>query len=169
TKQSFTKITIPNGLKKDQPLFREELYLAGVGSPPYANTAHHIVAINDSNPNAVKSRDILAKYKIDLNSAANGVFLPYKKNEFVGITSYHWGRHNNDYYKEVYEKLKKAYDILVMNNMYKEGDEKSRQICVEHICKTLNELRGELLNGQLKVNGYIPISQSQFDDKDIIE
>ena len=58
--------------------------------------------------NSEKSRArvaILHEYGIDLNSPANGVFLPYQKNEFVTTEVMHCGGHLNSYFDEVYERL----------------------------------------------------------------
>lgn len=59
--------------------------------------AHHIVAVNE--PRAAVAQEILAKYKIDINSAENGVWLP---------GSQHASIHTDEYYGEVDEILLKA-------------------------------------------------------------
>lgn len=51
---------------------------AGVTTSPYQHQAHHIVPEGETRyPSAVEAKDILEKYDIDLNSACNGIFLPY--------------------------------------------------------------------------------------------
>ena len=82
----------------------ENLVAAGFKRPNYKHAAHHIVAGRDSG--AAKSREILEKFGIDINDAANGVFLPNEKN--VSKAIYHPMLNTNKYNDNVYEMLSKA-------------------------------------------------------------
>lgn len=98
--------------------------------------------------NSEKSRArvaILHEYGIDLNSPANGVFLPYQKNEFVTTEVMHCGGHLNSYFDEVYERL---YSI-VYDAIEKECSDAQIQ---KLICNELQKIRRDLLNGLLKVH-----------------
>ena len=59
--------------------------------------AHHIVA--GGSKYAKEKRMILAKFKIVINDAANGVFLD---------TAKHLGLHTKEYYRKVHKALEKA-------------------------------------------------------------
>ena len=72
-------VTSGGGGGTSSQILRENLKNAGIEPPPYPNAAHHIVAVNSEKSRA--SVAILHEYGIDLNSPANGVFLPYQKNE----------------------------------------------------------------------------------------
>jgi HNH/ENDO VII superfamily nuclease len=68
---------------------------AGVEEPPNS-AAHHIVAWDDSR--AYLAQKILDNFGIDINSAANGVFLPLKR----GMEgTYHPAIHTDFYYETV--------------------------------------------------------------------
>ncbi|WP_240520938.1 AHH domain-containing protein [Bacillus cereus] len=53
-------------------ILREELKDAGIEQPPYSNAAHHLTPWNDSR--AEKAQRLLKEFRIDHDSAANGVF-----------------------------------------------------------------------------------------------
>ena len=98
--------------------------------------------------NSEKSRAsvaILHEYGIDLNSPANGVFLPYQKNEFVTTEVMHCGGHLNSYFDEVYERL----NSIVYDAIEKECSDAQIQ---KLICNELQKIRRDLLNGLLKVH-----------------
>ena len=80
---------------------RQNLIEAGVDVPSYPNAAHHIVA--GSSPKAEEARAILQKFGIDINDAANGVFLPTAKD--AAESAYHPGLHTDKYYRMVTEML----------------------------------------------------------------
>ena len=88
---------------------------------------------------------ILHEYGIDLNSPANGVFLPYQKNEFVTTEVMHCGGHLNSYFDEVYERL----NSIVYDAIEKECSDAQIQ---KLICNELQKIRRDLLNGLLKVH-----------------
>ena len=126
-------------------VLRAEMYDAGIYSPPYPNCAHHIVPIKDENcPEASR---ILSYYKIDKNAAVNGVFLPYIRNKYVISESMHTGGHLQSYYDKVNDVLSEAKEHIDEENYtYEQGR--------DYICKTLNELRNQLLNGSLRTNNF---------------
>lgn len=133
-----TKTTVCGNYEPSLPpsqILKQELYSAGVAGPPYKFAAHHIVPIKD--PKAEKAREILATYGIEWNSAANGVFLPMETNKYTGDTALHIGGHSNDYIKQVTRRLEEADEA---------GGEKS-------VITELNNIRKDLLDGKLQVNG----------------
>ena len=99
------------------------------------NAAHHIVPWNDSR--ALEARTILDKFGIEYDSAANGVFLPYEVNEYVGVEAMHIGNHGKEYINEVTNRLK---EVIKRNGQKAD------------IIATLNEIRKNLLDGTLKLN-----------------
>jgi hypothetical protein len=74
--------------------------LSGVKEPDFPNAAHHIVA--GKAPSAEAARQILLEYGVDINDAANGVFLPTIKGE---SGAYHPSLHTDGYYRKVTEAL----------------------------------------------------------------
>ncbi|MBE5833865.1 MAG: hypothetical protein E7309_04435 [Butyrivibrio sp.] len=103
---------------------RDNMINAGIEVPNYPNAAHHIVA--GTAKGAKDAREILKKYKIDINDANNGVFLP--TNREVDEGTYHPSMHTGDYYDKVTKELNKAT---------------SREECIE----ILNNIAEELQNG----------------------
>ena len=116
-------------------ILRDELKNAGIKTPSYGNAAHHIVPWNDSR--ALDARTILDKFGIEYNSAANGVFLPYEVNEYVGVEAMHIGNHGREYIDEVTKRLQEIERL---------GGQKN------DIINALNEIRKNLLDGTLKLN-----------------
>ncbi|WP_028399080.1 AHH domain-containing protein [Ectobacillus panaciterrae] len=57
-------------------ILRDELKAAGIAPPPYPNDAHHIVPAGDTRESAQLAQRLLKSFGIEINSAANGVFLP---------------------------------------------------------------------------------------------
>ena len=100
---------------------------AGILTPAYAYNAHHIVAKGDKR--AESARKILSKYGIDIDDAANGVFLPVGKNVTEGTN--HWGLHTDEYYKAINESLEGATSK-------------------EQAIKALEEISASLANGTFK-------------------
>jgi hypothetical protein len=92
------------------------LIAAGIARPA-ASAAHHMVAGNA--PQAAQARAVLARFDIDINSAANGIFLPANQQSanFTG-SAVHSVLHTNDYYRAVNDALgaatsqSEALDIL---------------------------------------------------------
>lgn len=80
----------------------------GTTRPP--NTAaHHICAAGSTNTSAIKTREILEKAGINIDEAANGVFLPksskYSLGDYEDAVA-HTLVHTDIYYKAVYERLR---------------------------------------------------------------
>lgn len=76
-------------------------------SKPDGYAVHHIVAGQASD--AEKARRVLQRFKIDINDADNGVFLPNKPG--VGTTeAYHRTLHTPQYHRNVLYRLNKASD-----------------------------------------------------------
>ena len=98
--------------------------------------------------NSEKSRArvaILHEYGIDLNSPANGVFLPYQKNEFVTTEAMHRGGHLDSYHINVRKRLEDLID--------KAEDLRYSNILIQKlICNELQTIRKELLSGFLKIH-----------------
>ncbi|TXS03906.1 hypothetical protein DN390_01555 [Bacillus sp. SH7-1] len=116
-------------------ILREELKDAGIEPPPYSNAAHHLTPWNDSR--AEKAQKLLREFGIDHDSAANGVFLPYKVNEYVTTEVLHIGKHSSEYILEVERVLS-----LV----------KKRGGTQEDAVEALHDIRERLLDGELKLN-----------------
>lgn len=140
---SVKNIVTSGGGGTSSQILRENLKNAGIEPPPYPNAAHHIVAVNSEKSRA--SVAILHEYGIDLNSPANGVFLPYQKNEFVTTEVMHCGGHLNSYFDEVDERL----NSIVYDAIEKECSDAQIQ---KLICNELQKIRRDLLNGLLKVH-----------------
>ena len=113
--------------KPDSKILRRNLENAGVDRPTYANAAHHIVAGGRKIDAAINSRNILKQYGIDINDAANGVFLPTDRNVIGAI--YHPSMHTKAYYKKVNDML---------------GYATSRQ----DVLDILNDISNQLLEGK---------------------
>ena len=122
---------------------RENLKRAGIEPPPYPNAVHHIVAVGSEKARA--SVAILQAYGIDLDSPANGVFLPYRKNEFVTTEAMHCGGHLDSYHINVRKRLD---NVIVMAEDLGYIDSQIQKL----ICKELQIIREELLKGLLKVH-----------------
>ena len=126
---------------KDSDILRNELKLAGVTPPPYSNAAHHIVAV--SAPRAQSARDILEQYGIDVNSAANGVFLPYRRNGYVTTETMHTGSHKDRYYEYVNDQLE---------TKIKKIEKEKGLVTANDVAGILNEIRNGLLDGSVRLN-----------------
>ncbi|MEG6591325.1 S8 family serine peptidase [Paenibacillus barengoltzii] len=105
---------------------------------PYGWAAHHIVPNKSSNKHANELRDILTKNGIDLNSSANGVYLPRERGVSTTVIdgqtmATHNGGHAESYYKFVLDQIEP-----LENNP-------------DQILNRLNYIRNELLNGRLKL------------------
>ncbi|WP_315076426.1 RHS repeat-associated core domain-containing protein [uncultured Clostridium sp.] len=126
---------------QNSDILRSELKNAGIQPPPYGNAAHHIVAADA--PDAQIARNILSEYGIDYNSASNGVFLPYKKNDYVSTETMHVGSHNGKYYEYVNNQLQQAIEEIEISG---------GTVRVHDITNTLDNIRKGLLNGTVKLN-----------------
>jgi RHS repeat-associated protein len=102
------------------------LVAAGYAKPP-ESAAHHIVA--GGKPDAKEARDILDQFGVDINDAANGVWLPrFLSSANPYDTAVHSKVHSDDYYRNVNSRVRAA---------------KSREELVEII----DDIRAELLAG----------------------
>ncbi len=129
---------------QNSDILRAELKNAGIQPPPYGNAAHHIVAADE--PLAQPARDILKEHGIDVNSASNGVFLPYGKkesNSYISTETQHNGSHVGDYYEYVNKKLQ---------GTIKKIEGKGGTVTSKDITKTLDDIRKGLLDGTVKLN-----------------
>ncbi len=110
---------------------------AGVNPPPYSNQAHHIIPEGyNSIPEAQEARDILAACGIDLNSPANGVFLPSAKDlQYAGNAAVHSGGHTEAY-------------IINITKALKDANPKTADAAIA----VLSDLREQLLEGALQVH-----------------
>ncbi len=122
---------------------RENLKRAGIEPPPYPNAVHHIVAVGSEKARA--SVAILQAYGIDLDSPANGVFLPYRKNEFVTTEAMHCGGHLNEYHDQVWGRLLNRVDF---GESFGYTDSQIQQL----LCAELQKIRSDLLTGKLKIH-----------------
>lgn len=107
---------------------------------PFNWAAHHIIPYKPSNVWAVKLHAIMKKYNIDLNSSANGVFLPPAGNKADVLVideftiSTHTGSHGISYYEDLYKMLSVVED---------DG--------VDAVLDTINVMREKLLTGEYKL------------------
>jgi hypothetical protein len=102
--------------KSDSRTLGNNLEASGAVRPP-DTAAHHIVPTGSNNPDAIEARNKLQGFGIDINSAANGVFLPSTKGS-QAPGAYHPSLHTDDYYNAVNGELRgartpgQAVDIL---------------------------------------------------------
>lgn len=124
-------------------ILRNELYDADITKPPYMNAAHHIVAFKEDN--AEIAREILGRYDIDVNSATNGVLLPCRKNPYVTTEAMHSGGHLKEYFTTVNDRLKRIEKFSI--------EKKLNTIETKMLmCEELQNIRKDLLNGELKIH-----------------
>lgn len=152
TKNSIQLRTLSEPSSKE---LRKNLIATGVKEPDFPNAAHHIVAGKAPNAahhivavgadEAKQSERLLEKYGINLNSPSNGVFLPYKKNEFVTTEAMHCGGHLDSYHINVRERI-----LNRVNAARKLGYSNSQ--IQKLICAELQKIRTELLKGTLKIH-----------------
>jgi hypothetical protein len=128
---------------KHSDILRAELYAGGVTAPPYGTAAHHIVAWDADI--ASTARNILSKYDINVDSAANGVLLPFERNSYVTTEAMHNGGHLNSYFEAVNTRLK---DVEYLINRRGLDSTTARML----ICEELQNIRSDLLNGLLKIH-----------------
>ncbi|EJR54229.1 hypothetical protein IIO_05839 [Bacillus cereus VD115] len=100
-----------------------------------SNAAHHLTPWNDKR--AIEAQELLKEFGIHHDSAANGVFLPYKVNEYVTTEVLHIGNHSTDYMKEVTKVLKEVKEY---------GGTQADAVAALH------DIRTRLLDGSLKLN-----------------
>ncbi len=93
------------GRSPSSTILGENLEAAGKVRPPNS-AAHHVVAGTD--PRAAQARAILQREGIDINEAANGVFLPKNTKYAAPPAQTHSTAHTNRYYDEVNLALSRA-------------------------------------------------------------
>lgn len=130
-----------------------ELRLAGLipdASEGLRWEAHHIVAYSHNNEYADLARDLLKdEFKIDINSVANGIWLPRKKgtaiHEMVNwedvevsvkeVIVGHQKIHTKKYFEYVYDVLNDVYAVYGNNQ--------------EQAVRALNKIREDLMNEKI--------------------
>ena len=87
------------------------------------------------------------EYNIDINSAANGVYLPSRgaKLSEVGKEAIHIGATSDEYRRNLTKRIVDFVEELDKTNLSK-GAKKNK------ILEKINEVRNELLTGKLKIN-----------------
>lgn len=90
--------------------------------------AHHIVSGNS--PAAQKSREIFAKYGLDINDGRNGILLPNNKANFARGSKH--GTSTVDYDNEVYDRIKYSTSQ-------------------EDLVEALDEIKQDLYEGKLPI------------------
>ena len=115
---------------------------AGIAKPGYPCAAHHIVT--DKMEDVV---EIFKEYDIDINSAANGVYLPTKGSKLseVGKEAIHIGATSREYRDKLTEKIIKVVEKANNNNL-------SKSATKDAILKEIDNIRNDLLTGKLKIN-----------------
>ena len=144
-KESYKKVI--SSVNDNGKSLKDNLEACGIKDTGYCHCAHHIVAKGD--PEAKEAVEILNKYKIDIDSACNGVLLPggskTKDYSWVINEANHFGGHSNNYYKYVNDTLD-AVDRRISGRT--DWDDYKKQ---KEICNVLNDIRIQLLNGKLKI------------------
>lgn len=104
-----TPVLVHNTCATNAKILGDNMEAAGTVRPP--NTAaHHIVA--STAKKAAPARQVLSKLGIDINDAANGVFLPSNKLSANPTgASVHARIHTNAYYNNVNELMSGARNV----------------------------------------------------------
>ena len=128
--------------KTDSKKLDDELLKAGVVKPDYKCAAHHIVT--DKMEDVVK---IFKKYDIDINSAANGVYLPSRgaKLSEVSKEAIHIGATSDEYRQNLTKTITDFVKELNKTNLSKAAKK-------DKILEKMNDIRNDLLTGKLKIN-----------------
>jgi hypothetical protein len=90
---------------------------------PDNSAAHHIVAGGANNTYAKSTRELLKDADIDINEAANGVFLPRNSKYLIDEATSHASMHTGTYYETVYNRLKDLSKKDIRNELVKISDE----------------------------------------------
>lgn len=134
TTTRLTGRTVKNASDAGAALTAEITKATGMAKPNNW-AAHHIIPHGATDANAVAAQKIMSDFNIDLNSSANGVFLPRETGELKTvidgqIMATHNGRHADTYYEFVYKEIK---------------DVKSQ----EELLNKINKIREGLMNGDI--------------------
>lgn len=114
---------------------------------PTGWAAHHIVPVKEDSISAVRARNLIKLLGIDINSSANGVFLPPKEpgdaaiKEIDGeyLLATHNTKHGETYYDFVWDQLKPIAEM------------EDRMKAKAAALSVLSEIRVLLLTGKLKI------------------
>ena len=105
---------------------------AGISTAFGGNAAHHVV--EGSDPSALKSRELLKKFNVNINAPENGILLPENMETSIYKGTVHKTHHTKGYSSYVYEKIK---------------DAKSR----EELIIKLQDIKSDLYSGKLYLEG----------------
>ena len=105
---------------------------AGISTAFGGNAAHHVV--EGSDPSALKSRELLKKFNVNINAPENGILLPENMETSIYKGTVHKTHHTKGYSSYVYEKIK---------------DAKSR----EELIIKLQDIKSDLYSGKLNLQG----------------
>ena len=86
------------------------------------SAAHHIVAGDHMDPNAIKARSILSKHGIDIDDAANGIYLKHMDPNSIQPGAYHRVIHTKICFENVANRLEIADLIGGKNGVLDELD-----------------------------------------------
>jgi len=100
---SCTKELKKNMNRANKELAKSEGYMKRAWYKEKGSAAHHIVAGDDAR--AQPARDILSHYKIDVNSADNGIYLKHIDPNSKQSGAYHRVIHTNKYYEDVNKRI----------------------------------------------------------------
>jgi len=133
-KEKIANLTF--GADKDAVILRNNMKIVMGDSYKYAeqggNAAHHIVGGGKA---SAPAREILERYGIDINDPRNGIFLPMSPENILKGTN-HPGKHQDEYFYEVFRRLKEA---------------KSKDQCLE----ILDDLKEELYKGKMALQNEL--------------
>ena len=131
---------------KDSAILGKELEEAGITRPP-GSQAHHLVPVNQGG-----LRELIEKYGININSSANGVFLPQKAMpDWPGQVTHfpfeNFDKKGNPMFRHGQEYIKYMSDKLTKIDKSKLSPELKK----ERILSLLEETREGLLTGKLEI------------------
>jgi len=168
--------TVDSSLKGKTPYqqLRQSLYNGGIiQDTGYNNRAHHVVALKKED--AAISRGIIAAVGIDINSATNGVLLPYIDSntphpKWAITETGHNTSHDRNYFTIVENELIEALKIydkdlpeIIRNNSsteqevtealkkYINNNETIKKQLNKIICDCIFEIKVDLMNGEINL------------------
>ena len=117
----------------------------GLPVPTFPKAAHHIVAINADGAASLRMwlLDEINIGEKELNSAVNGVFLPTDPLQNPNGSTLYIGSHKESYHQHVYQYITEGVNDLRAKNKVVQADD---------VYKLIDDLRQELLSGNLKLN-----------------
>lgn len=111
--------------------------------------AHHIVAGGANNKYAKDTRALLAYVGIDINDAENGVFL-LQNSIYADIGSVHSGRHSDEYFKTVHDRLFGA--VAQINIPNGASGTEVVKLYREAVIAELDDIAEALMSGDILLN-----------------